>query len=127
MKQTLATPRPLALNPNDREYGVIVTCSHIDGPPLWTFHIPGGSGNALKTACRMIDARGIGWRILSVSSPQSIYRDMSGTRQDHSVRESVGRTTGSSNRRNEDPRSYELMMLGRTGRLDLLAPLGWHP
>lgn len=128
MKQSLQTPPKLTLSPSERHYGVIVTCGHVDGPPWWTFHVPGGAVAALKEACRRIDEAGEGWRIMSISVPSSIFRDLHGTRQDHSERPlGVGTVVSLRSGRDEDPRSYEYTALGRIGRLDLLAPVGWKP
>lgn len=117
----LPIPATMSLAPSERHYGVIVTCVHDDGPPAWTFHVPGGSGDALRSACAMIDARGPGWRIVSISSPTSVHRDLQGTRdRGTAMNEPSGNADGLTY---DDPRGYELMMLRRIGRRDLLAPL----
>lgn len=58
------------------------------------------------------------WRIVSVSTPSSIFRDLQGMRGEGDTREGEDRRAGPS-----DPRSTEQVSLGRIGRLDLLQPL----
>lgn len=121
MKDSLNAPPYLALKPSERDYGVIVTAVHADGPPLWTFHVPGGAGDALRQECLEIDARGDRWMIQAVSSPTSIFRDLQGTRQQHRERNYGGSLNDSP--LSEDPRSFEIIALSKIGRLDLRAPL----
>jgi hypothetical protein len=123
---TLGDTHPLTSTQDVRRAGVIVTCEHDDGPPLWTFHVPGPARAALARACRQIDAAGAGWHIVSISSPRSIYRDLQGTRENHAELGRVrGRIEGKRERHpfEADPRTHEVQALAHVGRLDLLRPL----
>lgn len=119
-KQTLNVLPPLRINQEDRRSGVIVTAVHDDGPPLWSFHVPGPPTAALRSACAKLDANGPGWRVQTISTPRGIFRDLQGTRADHTARDHNHNRSTASRERNEDNRP-EVAQLGRIGRLDLLA------
>lgn len=120
-KQTLAVMPQLRATQEDKRAGVIVTAVHDDGPPLWSFHIDGPPEAALRSACARLDAAGEGWKVQTISTPRGVYRDLQGTRADHTVRDSHHNRSGASMERNGDNRP-EVAQLGRIGRLDLLAP-----
>lgn len=125
---TLGKPNRLELPPGARDCGYIVTAAHENGPPLYTFHVSGPSLAALREACQIIDGLDDGWYVQSVSTPRTIYRDLQGTRQDHSKRPRVANFSGASKVRfPDDPRSAEIKMMGQVGRLDLLRPLPTFP
>lgn len=108
----------LTTTPGQRTAGVIVTCQHDDGPPLHTFHVPGGTGKAMARACELLDEMGAGWRVVSISTPATIFRDLQGTRY---LLEARGDTEHPYDL--VDTRTAERSLLARAGRLDLLAPL----
>lgn len=91
------------------EAGCIVTVKHQASGKLFSFHEPGPG--ALEAACERIDRAGGDWKILSYSSPQTITRDLDGSRH--------RRAKTSDSPIVEGP---EALALGQVGRLDLLDP-----
>lgn len=109
----------LSIPPDERLHGVIVTLEHDDGPPLLSFHKPGRVTDAMRAAVFACDALGASWRIVSISTPRSIFRDLQGPR---TMREREPRAD-ETQREGHDPRDFEARELSKLGRLDLLKPL----
>lgn len=107
----------------DRRAGVIVTAANESGPPLYTFHSEGSPTEALERACALLDVMGAGWYIVSLSNPSTIYRDLQGTRVIEVDRPRVSANHMEAPRFADDPRTAEVRMLAKIGRLDLLRPL----
>ena len=94
------------INGVDRiRFGYIVTAREQDSDARWVLHRAGPG--ALVEICEVLDASEGNWRILTISTPETIYRDLQGTRL------TVWRDVI------ENP---EQRMLGGIGRLDLLDP-----
>jgi len=92
------------------EYGVIVTAREQMTDERIVLHRPGAG--ALKLICEGLDGLDGDWRVLTISTPRTIYRDLQGTR----ARELVDET-----------QMPELRMLGQVGRLDMLDPIHHAP
>lgn len=114
----------LNMGPGDRDYGVIVTVQNQETGRLHSLHESGGAIDAVGRACDRIDEMGDAWKIVSVSSPRSVFRDLQGTR---AKQEYKGSGSGPKKRKDggdrefvEDPRTYEIFILSRVRRLDLL-------
>lgn len=92
----------LNLRPNERnEYGVTVTIRDQETLKMLTISAKGPVITALTTVCDMIDSRDGCWRIVSVSTPASIFSDLQGAKS--------------------EPRgTMEATMLGKVKRRDLL-------
>jgi hypothetical protein len=93
------------------EYGCIVTFEDGDGGRL-TLHATGPAGLAVSGLCATALARDPSYRLISYSTPETIYGDMQGNRAD------IVGPTGLVRRQ---PRP-EAQILGRIGRIDLLHP-----
>lgn len=108
--------------------GLTVTVRH-PGERTVTFACSGRGMVPLRKAIDRVDAMGGGWRIISMSSVASIYRDLQGPRHSGSSpvqSHSKPRSSGNGRREFEDdPRTFEIGCLSKLRRLDLLAPLGW--
>ena len=108
----------LNITPRERDiYGATVTIRNQETRELRTLHHAGAPGPALREIVAEIDAAEGNWLVVAISSPNSIYRDLQGSRiafdSTHSAHEkSVA-----------DPRSNESNALARVGRMDLLEPL----
>ncbi len=118
----------LSTTPKNRSFGVIVTAESDDGR-MRSFHHPGASMTALELCCDDIELLGPGWRIVSVSTPRSIFRDLQGTRRKLAPK-GTGNDLGSKTKRDgtprsqhEDPRTMENNTLSKIGALHLLKPL----
>jgi hypothetical protein len=69
----------LTLTPKERaDYGVIVTIREQTTMELHTFESKGHPKDALNRACDFIDGLEGDWRIVTISGPVSIYRDLQG-------------------------------------------------
>lgn len=99
-----AKPKRPRLTPDDPGYapGVTVTAVHPERRVPLTIHRPGETTTALASVCETLDRLGSDWRIVSVSTPATILRDLNG---------SIADTC---------PPEFEL--LASVGRLDLLEP-----
>lgn len=96
----------MPINGGDRQSaGVIVTAREQTTGLRDVFHRAGP--DALRAVCDVIDALDGDWRVLSICTPDTIYRDLQGTRAAE-----WGAETS----------MPEPTMLGRIGRLDLLDP-----
>jgi hypothetical protein len=96
----------LAMAGRDRiEAGYIVTALRQDTGESWTLHRAGRG--ALAAVCKVLDDAEGDWRVLTISTPETVYRDLQGTRYvewgDRILTPEVG-------------------MLGKIRRLDLLDP-----
>lgn len=100
------------------ETGCIATLT--DGERVFTQHFTGNGAEATQAVADFCDAHG--FRIVTLSTPTSIYRDLQGTRAPLTVR--TGRVTGEEKPLNDRVDVPELNMLGKIGRRDLL--LGWE-
>lgn len=94
----------ITLTPAERmEYGVTLTVREQETLKVEAFCVNGPVMSALKEACDRIDAAEGDWKIVSISTPSSIFRDLQGAH-------SKNRATPEQER------------LGRIGRADLLEP-----
>ena len=89
------------------EYGCIATCEA--GSLREVLHRPGTAPEALAAICDELDGWLGDWRILSVSTPLTVMRDLEGTRAN------IDQPSQHWNR-------PEASLLGRIGRLDRLHP-----
>lgn len=80
---------------------------------------------ATRAIAAAVDRLGADWKIVALSTPHSIYRDLQGTRNYHV--DNDDRHPGQGRKSAADPRTAEMTALGRIGRLDLLAPLSLTP
>lgn len=104
-KATGVKPRPRNPRVLPSDDGVIVTMREQGSGELNTITRPGKPEQALRDICVLIDGAAGDWRIVTISTPNSIYRDLQADRQrdtDHRV----------------DP--PEQAMLNKIGRRDLL-------
>jgi len=93
----------LNLTPGERDdYGVTVTVQEQDSGAVDVIVGKGPVRKALLDVCNQIDGRTGCWRVITISSPASIFRDLQGMRDTELV-------------------SLEAAMLGQAHRLDLLA------
>lgn len=97
--------------------GAIVSLREQDTGRLDTVHVTGKTRDALEQLCDMIDQRDGDWKIVAISTPASIFRDLQGVRGQYQRASSKRRSTL------DDPRTAEWSMLSQVGRLDLLQPL----
>ena len=75
------TPRALTLGSVERQnVGVIVTMREPCSGHLKTVHVPGRPLQALAEIVAEIDASDREWKIASICTPQTIFRDLQGTR-----------------------------------------------
>jgi hypothetical protein len=83
----------MTLTPKERaDYGVIVTIREQATMRTHTFSVPGRLTQALSQACEMIDAIPEGdWKIVTISNPISIFRDLQGSHDPNDARPEVGR------------------------------------
>lgn len=88
-------------------FGCIVTAHEQETGRTDTLHEKGLPLSALRSICDRLDLREGSWRIVSVSTPETIFRDLQGTRR-HEGRDLL--------------QLPEQAMLARIGRRDLLAP-----
>jgi hypothetical protein len=91
------------------EYGCIMTFEAADGARL-TLHRTGSARESVRALCEIALERDPSYRLLSYSTPETIYGDMRGARAD--VVGSQGKT-----QRSTRP---EAQALGRVGLIDLL-------
>ena len=91
--------------------GIIVSAREQKTGQLATFHEIDAPRSALTHVCERLDAMDGDWKIVSVCTPTSIYRDLQGHRQ------------GRDEQNVSDPRTGEQNLLGLVGRLELLQPL----
>ncbi len=87
------------------EYGCIVTAREQETDARIVLHRTGY--NVIAQICDELDALEGDWRVLSYSTPATVYRDLQGTRQ-HEWKDTM-----------QYPEEH---VLGRIGRLDLLDP-----
>lgn len=98
--------KSLAVAGRDRmEAGCIVTARNQVTDERWVLHKSGQ--DALAAVCRELDEAEGDWRILVISTPESVYRDLQGTR----YTEWADRVL-----------NPEVGQLGKLARLDLLDP-----
>jgi len=93
----------------DRREGVIATLT--DG---YVMHAPGSKRDALRTIAAECDRRDV--KVLCISSPQSIYRDLFGSREE---RHKGATVTGADWESPAEIVMPERQLLGHIGRLDL--------
>lgn len=107
MAHSAMPARELGINAQDRAaYGVIVTAREQTSDQRIVLHRSGRDG--LQQVCDVLDALVGDWRVLTVSTPATIYRDLQGTR---------AREWGA------ETQTPEPSVLGKVGRLDLLDPV----
>lgn len=96
----------LSLTPKERkDYGVTLTIREQETRKVHTFAVKGPLIASLTQACEMIDAIPEGnWKIVCISNPISIFRDLQGAYNTETV-------------------SPEMNRLSRVGRADLLEEL----
>ena len=97
--------------------GITVTLREQTTGDMHTVVERGHVKDALSRVCHYADVLEGDWKIVSISTPSSIYRDLHGHRGQH--REEGKDRDGSY----ADPRSAEVNMLGQIGRVDMLQPL----
>jgi hypothetical protein len=97
--------------------GVIVTVREQTTGQLHTFHEVGQAKRAMLTVADLVDAMEGDWKIVALSTPTSIFRDLQGLRGE------LAASAIAPHRALSDPRTNEMMMLGLIGRMDLLQPL----
>jgi hypothetical protein len=98
---------------NDREraeYGCIVTFENSDGK-VWIRHVPGPPRAGLRKACDEALALDETFRVVSYSTPSTVYQDMQGARRSNSYLAPGGAV-----------QSVEGMVLGLAGRREMLHP-----
>lgn len=92
----------MRLLPRERkDYGVTVTVREQDSGEVDVIVAYGSLADALAGVCEQLDVRRGDWRIITISTPATIFRDLQGMRD--TVLQSIERN-----------------MLGRIGRRDLL-------
>lgn len=104
-KVTGEKPQPRAASALAHDDGVIVTMREQGSGELNTITRPGKPEQALRDICVLIDGAAGDWRIVTISTPNMIYRDLRADRErdsDHRV----------------DP--PEQAILNKIGRCDLL-------
>lgn len=89
--------------------GVIATL--VRGDQVVTIHRTGLPSVALRAVARACDR--YGWKVRSLSSPVTVYRDLEGARDQSRRGSTVGETV--------EAARPEKSMLGKIGRADLLA------
>ena len=110
----------MELSPKERDlYGVIVSVRHQQTGQMRSLHEPGRAREALARACERVTAMGDEWRIVSISTPPSIYRDLQGIRVRERRRGFLKTEEIKSRSRVDDPRP-EIQQLGQIGLLHLL-------
>lgn len=62
------------------ETGIIVTARDRDAAAYLVLHRTGPRRAALRAVCAVLDSLEGDWRVLTISSPESVYRDLQGTR-----------------------------------------------
>lgn len=92
---------------NRDEYGLIVSCSNADRSKRLTIHRSGKPRQSLIEISNELDAMEGDWFVEAISTPDSIYRDIS---------DQV-----------PAPHWFERQLLGRIGRLDLLREPSKNP
>lgn len=92
--------------------GVIATL--VRGDQVVTIHKTGLPSVALRAVARACDR--YGWKVRSLSSPVTVYRDLDGARDQRSGDQRGGKTGGT-----VKAARPEWAMLGKIGRTDLLA------
>lgn len=85
--------------------GVLVTVRELDVGVVTVIHCTGQ--HALEQVCEQLDAMAGDWRVVSLCTPTTIYRDLQGTRKNVWA---------------DNVQFPEVQALGRIGRLDLLDP-----
>lgn len=95
--------------------GIIATLRNMTDGRMKSMHETGPFVTSVSKIAATCDALGPEWRIVSLSSPTSIFRDLQGTRNQR-----IGDGTRQAS---YDPRTAECKLLGKIKRLDLLAPL----
>lgn len=98
-------------------YGVIVTAREQQTGRVKTMHQIGAPTGAIHEVVETLDSMEGDWKVVSISTPASIYRDLQGGRSVRADDQYEHRPHLS------DPRTTEVSMLSRLGRLDLLEPL----
>ena len=119
----MTTPRTRSqdMNRYRDEAGVIATLRDLDTGEEGVIHEPGYVGEAVKAVCSFADALGPSWRVLTLSTPRTIARDLQGTRWRQSF--DHGRTGRDAGAASTSPvTDVERNLLSRAGRLDLLPP-----
>jgi hypothetical protein len=97
--------------------GILVTLREQTSGHLKTVHETGPTREALERVCDYTESLEGDWKIVSVSTPGSIFRDLQGRRGQHED------ARHEKNGGFSDPRTTEWNSLGRIGRLYLLQPL----
>lgn len=117
-------PGELTIAGQDRaEYGYLVTIVHVGRYPEAerVLHVFGPSREAMRQVVEEIERLDGEWKVRTISSPASIYRDLQGAR---GVRRRLrSRQTMHGNPRSHlrfNPFEVEYWLLSQIGRLDLL-------
>ena len=104
--------KALSLGETEREVvGMIATAREQTTGALWTLHRGGKPTAALRAIIEALERDEGDWRIVSVATPPTIYRDMQG------IREAVDQQ---GRKGDWDPRQAEIYYLRSIGRLDML-------
>lgn len=116
------TPMP-TLNTSGREraqFGVIGTAQNSATGKTVSMHRAGPPTIAVAEIAAEVDKLGANWKIVSLSTPASVYRDLQGTRYHRIKGDARNKLMGRQSA--HDARTQEKALLGRIGRLDLLSP-----
>lgn len=110
----------LPLRGEDRKaYGAIYSLRHVVTNECLCIHRTGSSVERATAVAAWIDASGEPWRIVAISSPESVYSDLQGSRNMRGQRHGDVR-------RDEiafDPLATERRIMGTVKRGDLVWPL----
>jgi hypothetical protein len=112
----------LSIRGEDRKaYGAIFSLRHAETGETTAVHLVGARIDCARRIAALIDATGEAWRVVCVSTPESIYRDLQGSRNLPAglrIHPASGREI--SEPHEFEPLSGERQTFGRIGRLDLL-------
>lgn len=100
------------------EYGCIVTLREQTTRQMQCRHLPGAHKTSLADLGVELDASPEDWKVVCISTPRSVFRDLQGTRNrtQYERRDSQDAISW-------DPREHERNLLSKAGRVDLLEPL----
>lgn len=112
--------RELEMRGQDRAvFGCIVTAKNLGTGVERSFHREGPMREALAAICDILDGLDGDWRVVCISTPTSIYRDLQGSRNPAEYAEET--MYGREYRKNDfSPRHRENQELSRIGRRDLI-------
>lgn len=116
----------VGLSPAERrQHGVIVTARDQQTGERRTVHRAGDTTTrCLAAACAEVVSWGPQWMVATVSTPRSIFRDLQGTRRTLGRQEEPWwERVDKKDQYKDDPRRYEIFLLGRAGFPKLLEPL----